>query len=223
MANFLSVLLGAEVLHEPFNARRQYGHVVKSARNQAALLDALRGSDAIAHHMKHCFEMVPKFVNPVLLSVTEEARYVHLRLRRVDEVARLESLAVAQITGAYAPRSEAYDRVLAGNVPALDIDAFVARAARCRAASTEMDRALLSFNPIDIAFEDFYYGGDLSASASSLVKALQERGIEVRGELNVGMLHAKQGTEQVSSRAPNIAEFRAAIRSALTVDISTVE
>lgn len=216
LTKFLAELMGAEVLHEPFNLSRQYGPLVKAATSEADMLDTLQRTEAAEQNIKHCFEMVPDFVNPALIRATDYAGHVHVRLRRQDEVARIVSLAVADMTSSFFPESAEtkYAQALAKGLRNLNIQKYLEWAKFCQARSASVDRLLKSLNPVEVVFEEFY-GRDPSRSASLLVAQLQKRGMDMRGSMAPEMLHMKQGTETIASNVPNIAEFSRAIQAAL--------
>lgn len=113
LARALSLLSSfGDVLEEPFNRNRAFGHVRRGYRARRFLGVPLGGGwqrravDAVLAsrpNVKHCYELHDRSLNRALLHSAERRGYAQLRLERYADVERILSLCLARETGVWMP------------------------------------------------------------------------------------------------------------------------
>lgn len=126
--------------HEPLNPDRVWGDIARSFaadEQQEALRAALAARLEQRPNIKHCFEIVAPRITQALIEACAERDYGIFLLTRANEASRLQSLFLAQATGAWGPREAAriYPRILSGEVRLDPVDLQAVRRRHARDAS----------------------------------------------------------------------------------------
>lgn len=113
--------------HEPLNPDRVWGDITQAYdrdANEGGLEAALSARLETLPNIKHCFEVVAPNVTRALLEACAARDYAIFLLTRSDEASRLQSLFLAQATGAWGPQDAAriYPRILSGELQLDPID-----------------------------------------------------------------------------------------------------
>lgn len=166
LATLLSTLSEhSGIQHEPFNPDRKFGHVLQAFRQDddlEALRIALSACFADRPVVKHCYELMPAAFNAVLLEVTTALGYRHIVLDRRNETARIMSLELAHLTGAWGgdAAKKIYPAIEAGEVT---LDPVNLARARAQMGACQIHRQQLAQLAQDIVpapfvvyFEDVY-------------------------------------------------------------------
>lgn len=218
LMSFLSNVSSYPTLqHEPFNAKRVWGHLQSeykgrydSAEFEAKLDEALIETPNI----KHCFEITPFELSKKLILACVARNYKLFVLTRQDEVARLRSLVIAEMTGAWGPKAIAvkYPDIFSGKtvLKPVNLQKLNNRAERDFLSRKEIG-AFLAENNIDyteLVFEEIYArGGDLVGRAcevAALLGATVSRQDPVLAVLNKS---SKSTGGNIAEKIPNLADF----------------
>lgn len=92
------------VQHEPFNKNRVWGAInerFKATQDSAAMRAELAAALGPRPNIKHCYEIIPKPITEALVELCVERGYEVFHLTREDEISRIRSLFVAQLSGAW--------------------------------------------------------------------------------------------------------------------------
>lgn len=210
------------VIHEPFNYDRAFGEVSRRwyenrdlDRTRADLDRTLSPKPLI----KHCHEIHGRRFNRLLLEATLRHAYAHIELRRRNEVDRLLSLQLAQITGVWGKMGsgEVYRRILAGEAGELrfDIEAALEHMEKC-ALSTRRIRSLLKKAGVPLLtvwFEDLY--SDLQRGRQVVAETLAFLEFDETtfgahsAEIGEALLTKGQNSARILDKVVNIDEARA--------------
>ncbi|MEH6523990.1 hypothetical protein [Sulfitobacter sp.] len=120
LATLLNILSEhPSIQHEPFNVERKLRHIPKMLA-EGGDVKQVRAEleDCLAHRpvIKHCYELMNPAFNKVLMKVTTKLGYRHIVLDRRSEAARVISLELAQLSGAWGAGSteKIYPEIEAG-------------------------------------------------------------------------------------------------------------
>lgn len=216
---------------EPFNWDRSFGAVSKhwydthdAARLEADLDAVLQDTPLI----KHCHELHPDGFNDALFAAAHRHGYRQLVLDRRDEVGRMLSLELAQMTGAWGKHgsAERYARVERGEdvLPPIDIAAAIGHMRLCQARRhalrARIDAAGLAV-PV-VLFEDLY-ACPIEEGRPRVRAILQDLGLTrkdpagVRQRITHALRWQGQGSARILPFVPNLA----AARDALTAEVAS--
>ncbi len=209
------------VEHEPFNAERVFGEVVRGwkadpdpERLKAHMAEVLAPRPVI----KHCHELLPHALNRALARVSTRMGYVHVVLDRQAEVDRILSLELARQTGAWG-RVEAwrvFEALQSGErqIGPIDIPEALQHLRFCMARRRVL-RGLfdkLGIVPFEVLFEEVYGAPEIGREK---VRALLDFiGIDPGGfpdyeaQLTEALLRKGQNSARLMDFVPNIAAAR---------------
>ncbi len=173
--------------HEPFNADRSLGHITRSfiatkdhGEAESAINQSLPGPVVL----KHCIDTVPHGVTAALIRHCRERGYGFILLTRENEVSRILSVAVAELTGIWgnAPDDDKMQSLLSGatDLQPFNIDDLLQQLEADRATLAKVRQTLsdLNIDFEDVVYERFFQTPYLTLSnALAVVKKL---GIAVR-------------------------------------------
>ena len=137
------------IQHEPFNPDRVWGGLRVGFEGRYDTPDfaaALAGHLAEHPNIKHCIELVAPDLTAALIDACAARGYRLFLLLRHQETARLRSLCLAQLTGAWGRQQVAriYPQILSGAMPLSPVDiAALNRHARRDAQALATVRAML--------------------------------------------------------------------------------
>lgn len=213
--------------HEPFNFNRQLGPIAKEFRTTKdvpTLKAKLREVLAQGPSIKHCYELGSNEFNRVLMELTTELGYHHIVLTRNDEVGRLLSLELAQITGVWGKHGaqDHYRAVNEGAVqlPPLNVDELLRHQRVCRNMTREVEAnfARLGISPTRIAFEHVYSdpeaGRERVRAIFKVLEIVPADSGHFEAELNIALREKGQNTAAIYAAVPNLEEARAALNAA---------
>lgn len=220
---------------EPFNWDRCFGQVSKhwyDTRDADRLVADLDGVLADKPLIKHCHELHPDAFNDALFAAAHRHGYRQLVLDRRDEVGRMLSLELAQMTGAWGKHgsAERYDRVERGEdvLPPIDIAAALGHMRLCQDRRRTLLARINAYVPggVDgkgeaaavpvVLFEDLY-ACPIEEGRPRVRAILQNLGLTRNDPAGVRqrITHALRWRGQDSARilpfVPNIEEARAAL------------
>lgn len=206
--------------HEPFNFDRAFGHVLENWQHEQDVL-AMRGAirqilKRNTPTIKHCYELMPLKLNRALMQVSSNLGYRHIVLERRDEVARILSLELAKMTGAWGKDAagEIYEAIEQGKrkVAPLDLPHALAHLHKC-----QQDRANLAalFDeygqaPFVVSFEDMYT--DYDQGRAKLQELLDFLGIDIseqpdfEDQARATLVQSGQNTARIQRHVPNLDE-----------------
>lgn len=166
---------------EPFNGRRQFGHITKAWRQEkddAALKVAMADVLDAQWNIKHCVERVPFLVSKALAEASLTTDYQHLFLYRINPVGRLLSMEYAERTRVWGPGHEVAENDDWAFEKPLDVEAMVEHEKTCNRRLNRIWRFLTDArkSPAAISFEELY-SMDLQASERGVQRALAGIGI----------------------------------------------
>lgn len=211
-----------KVEHEPFNQGRIFGWIAEKAAVE-------QSSDALDKDLiwalwkrpviKHCYELCSEQFNAALMDVAERRGYRHIVLDRQDETARILSLELAEVTGAWGPMGaqDVYPEILAGKrvLPELQVGRVLSRKSKAYRARAWLHRAFgaRGITPFVVSFEDLFSGKEtglehIRAAAEYLDLDLPED-FTARADHALGT--KSQNSAQLFDQIPNIDALRAAL------------
>lgn len=210
---------------EPFNWDRCFGDVAKTwfetqdaARLEADLNRVLEGKPLI----KHCHELHPDAFNDALMAAAERHGYRQMVLDRRDEVGRILSLELAQMTGAWGKMgsAERYARVERGEdvLPPIDIPAAIGHMRLCQERRLAL-RARIAASGLTVRvalFEDLYMS-PIEDGRPRMRAILQYFGLiendpgGIRQRITQALRWRGQDSARILPFVPNIEDARAAL------------
>jgi len=159
---------------EPFNGRRQHGHLGKDwtkSRDLAALKAGMAAVCGSHNNIKHCVERVPWAVSGALVEASHEAGYAPLFLYRENPLQRLLSMEYAQRRRSWGPKkaAQAGEDSAAFKEP-LDVEALIEHETTANNKLNKAWRQLckIKADPVAISYEELY-----STESETAQKALQ--------------------------------------------------
>ncbi|WP_149866283.1 hypothetical protein [Tropicimonas marinistellae] len=221
LAQFVGSLSDTTIMHEPFNADRSFGWVVKNFREtkDGGTLSRNVGKALAARpNIKHCFDMLPRPLHRALVSEATTLGYKHVVLDRRDDTQRALSLELARQTGAWGPRQakEIYPEIEAGRIvlkPLSTPDA-IGHIRKGLNRRKWLARKFRENNlvPHILQFEQIY--GDPAAGRARVIELLEFIGLNPEGipgfedSLNATLTGKSQNSSSVLDLVPNIGTVR---------------
>ncbi|MCP8688671.1 sulfotransferase family 2 domain-containing protein [Marinobacterium sedimentorum] len=152
------------IQHEPFNGDRILGHITKAwmensdeARLRKEIKNVLKDKPLI----KHCFEIMPDFLNRVLAEESQKVGYKHVFLYREYASDRLLSLNYAQLTGIWGKEHKKTVEISNDifSTP-VDVERLITHEEMCRRKIKLIYKNLkeIGETPICLTFESIYKG-----------------------------------------------------------------
>jgi hypothetical protein len=170
------------VQHEPFNKQRVWGHLTEAFDGKfdsAAFAEALDTTLVRQPNIKHCIDVVPLGLTRALIAACHARGYQIFVQTRRNEVGRLRSLFISQVTGVWGQEqaAEVYPAVLAGTAKLRAVaPASITAQAKRDAMLLAKTRAELVDRDIPFdewVFEDIYSSdASLRAHASAIAAKL---------------------------------------------------
>jgi hypothetical protein len=222
--SLLGSMHASPAVHEPFNGRNA------KLEYRADIHSISKGSTPnkiLGRNIKHCYEYSSDDFNSNLLNIAEECGFVSILLERRDELSRIESLALAKLTGAYGVKKadEMYPKIRKGEISigAIDIASEVAHVRRCQRRTSCLKKLLQSRSALHYYYEDVYAGSELEVSErfEKIFSKLRRKGLQLmksetfekmKGEY---ITRRKQHSHSIADFVPNIHEFREVITQEL--------
>jgi len=226
---------------EPFNWDRCLGHVSRhwydthDAARLEADLDAVLADKPL---IKHCHELHPDAFNDALFAAAHRHGYRQLVLDRRDEVGRMLSLELAQMTGAWGKHgsTKRYDRVERGEdvLPPIDIAAALGHMRLCQARRHALRARIDAYVPggtdgtgeaaavTVVLFEDIY-ACPIEEGRPRVRVLLQDLGLTrndpagVRQRITHALRWQGQGSARILPFVPNLD----AARDALAAEVAS--
>lgn len=164
---------------EPFNGRREYGHLTKAWKTEkdtAALEAGMQEACGLQKNIKHCVERVPWAISDALLSASVAAGYAHMFLYRQKPLGRILSMEYAERTRSWGP-SKVLKEGQDDNafIEPLDVDALIQHETSANEKLNKVWRKLrkAGAKPIAISFEELY--AEDAAQATQSIKTLAKK------------------------------------------------
>jgi hypothetical protein len=213
---------------EPFNWDRGFGAVSKhwfDTRDDARLVADLDAVLAGRPLIKHCHELHPDGFNDALFAAAERHGYRQLVLDRRDEVGRMLSLELAQLTGAWGKHgsAERYARIERGEdvLAPIDIPAALGHMRLCHDRRLTLKARLAgALRPVPVVLFEMLYGGALEQGRPQMRAILQRFGltedhdpVDIRRRITEALRWRGQDSARMLPFIPNIAEARAAFEA----------
>ncbi|MDP2086266.1 MAG: hypothetical protein Q8K20_13785 [Gemmobacter sp.] len=210
---------------EPFNWDRCFGAVSKhwfETRDTARLeadLDALLADTPL---IKHCHELHPDGFNDALFAAAHRHGYRQLVLDRRDEVGRMLSLELAQMTGAWGKMgsAERYARVERGDdvLPPIDIPAALGHMRLCQARRHALRARIDAAGvPVPVVLFEDLYTCPIEEGRPRVRAILQDLGLTrndpagVRQRITQALRWRGQGSARILPFVPNLDAARDAL------------
>ncbi|MCA0922775.1 hypothetical protein [Pseudooceanicola nanhaiensis] len=194
-----------KVQDEPFNGRREYGHLTrdwKASKDTEALDKGMKDVCALQRNIKHCVERVPMAVSKSLATASVEAGYVHLFLYRENPTGRLLSMEYAERTRSWGPSrtlepgadAEAFEEPL-------DVAKLVAHETEANDKLNKCWRALkkAGAKAATISYEELY-AGDEDTARTALQRLFDGFGFAVDAEKLTEATEAVRGRGDQQTR-----------------------
>lgn len=221
----LATLLGtlseyAHIEHEPFNWGRVFGHVFrdfKASGDKAQLRRDLAACLADRPLIKHCYELRLDPFNEALMEVTTALGYRHIILDRRNEIDRIMSLELAEITGAWGSdeAKKIYPRIEAGTMtlPPVDVEKVMTEVLLCRDKRLMLTKLLANADPFIVYYEDIYSDPD---AGRALIRGIMEYlGIDPAAHptydkhVDDALLLRGQNSMRIMDAVPNLNQIKA--------------
>lgn len=204
--NFMAFLnrisANAKSQDEPFNRRREHGHVTEgwNANKDAEALATQMDAVCAAHkNMKHCVERVPMAISKALATSATKEGYAPIFLVRREPLQRVLSAEYAERTRSWGPNTvlaEGEDD-FAFTRP-LDVDRLVQQETDAIEALTKAWRFLrkIEANPVVVSFEELY-SSDVAIAIAAFTRVLKRVGVTPDGDTIAEMVEAvRSGGDQ---------------------------
>ncbi len=214
--------------HEPFNADRALGHVLtawQQDRDVPAMRGAIRQALARTPTIKHCYELMPLKLNRALLQVSNNLGYRHIILERQDEAARILSLELAKMTGAWGKEAatDIYAQIAAGNrqMEPIDTSSALSHLRTCRQKRADLLALFAEYQqePFSVCFEDMYT--DYDRGRAKLQELLDFLSLDVSGlpdfedQVRTALVQSGQNSARMQHYVPNLHKARQVLQRAL--------
>ena len=213
-------------VHEPFNGRHARSEF---AEDIALIENGQMGRHFPAYNIKHCYEYSDDTFNERLFGLLDRAGYFSVFLEREDHLARIESLALAELTGAYGVTRSAdlYPRIESGELvlEEIDIPRMIRHLKRSLSNSRHV-RAMLAEADYPVVSYEQIFSGSPDAIESRILKikdtmiaagvAMDNTTEEYRDLKDRYIRERHQNSRSISSFVPNIVSFRTAVREVLS-------
>lgn len=222
--SLLSSMHRDPTIHEPFAGRRAR---TEYADQMAALGEGLWPDEFSSLNFKHCYEYASAEFNHHLMKETICRGYCPILLERDDELTRIESLALARLTGIYGQsgRDDVYSAVASSKtiLPPIDIDWARKHLRRCLRRKDEIKAMIKEYGGHYVRFEKLFTADpeERSAKWQSVVNTLKATGLPLEknpkytSNRDKYLFQKEQNSSEISEHVPNIGEFRSAVAEIL--------
>ena len=203
--------------HEPFNVDRAFGEVTRNwykTRDVPAMRGQIRQRLAGGRVLKHCYELMPHKLNRALLQVSTNLGFRHVVLDRRDEVARILSLELAKITGAWGKEAagDIYEKIESGEqaLPPIDLPSALGHMQKCQETRLGMADLFKEYDqePFVVHFEDMYTDFDQGhAKLQDLFAFLDidsSQTPDVEDKIRKALISGGQNSSRIQRHVPNL-------------------